>query len=150
LLFAKWPAAGRLAREQLAALLQPAPHAPDLVDVVKLAWHNLKICGLPLLLVYTRIRPHGWVGWTIHTAVGANVLVNGIVVGAALGAYGHRIVPYLPHLPIEWAAVALGAGTWFAHTRRPFTQRQGNTLTVALLTAVLLAAGVELYLTPHH
>ena len=79
----------------------------------------------------------------------ACIIVNTLPVGAALGAYGAPLLPYLPQLPLEWAGLALGASAWLVQRRRALTAREG--LAVLALTAIVLlcAAVLETVAVPH-
>jgi hypothetical protein len=71
---------------------------------------------------------------------------NAALVGVALGAYGALLVPYLIHLPVEFAALTLGATGWFA-VGVGQTRWLGHRI-VAFALAVLVAAMLEVYATP--
>ena len=77
------------------------------------------------------------------------MIVNVLPVGAALGAYGLPLLPYLPQLPLEWAGLTLGASAWLVQRRRALTLPQGLGL-LALIAGVLLCAAVlETVAVPH-
>ncbi len=55
----------------------------------------------------------------------ACIIVNTLQVGAALGAYGTALLPYIPQLPLEWGGLALGASAWLVQRRRALTVSEG-------------------------
>jgi hypothetical protein len=147
LITAALPAAGQLARDALRLALAPAS-APSATRMLSVALTNAFAAGWPLLLALLD-GPQRAIR-VVHRALIAGWLaVNVIPVGAAIGAYGTRILPYLPHLPLEWTAIALAlAGYLHARGR----QAPGRALLApALALAVLLiaAAALETYATPH-
>ena len=68
-------------------------------------------------------------------------LANTVPVGAALGAYGGVLVAYVPQLPLEWAAVALGVAAWVTERDGPLGAR-GRLLWFAAVAWCVLAAAV--------
>ena len=80
-----------------------------------LAAHNLPIAAWPLLLGVLGAHRHR-LGPACHRRRSAGVHHRDTLpVGAALGAYGAALLPYLPHLPLEWAGLALGASAWLCN-----------------------------------
>lgn len=80
--------------------------------------------------------------------VAAFALRQTTVVGAAIGAYGPDLLPYLPHLPIEWAGVAVPVGAWLRARALPLSTRQVAGLGVAIAALLTVAAVVETFCTP--
>jgi hypothetical protein len=136
----------RLLRLALTAHGNPSPGA---AHVLALATHNIPIASWPLLLGAIgahRSRPARRVA---DSLVAAHIALNALPVGAALGAYGAALLPYVPQLPVEWAGLTLGAGGWLIQRRRALTVGEG-TAVFALITAVLLGAAVlETVAVPH-
>jgi hypothetical protein len=82
-------------------------------------------------------------------AVLACALANVVPVACALGGYGVALLPYVPQLPLEWAALAVGYGSWIYERRGPVAPAQRLQL-LGVLTALLFAAGaLESYTVPH-
>lgn len=138
------------ARQLLELTLTAQNNAPpQLAHVLGLAAHNIPIVSWPLLLGVlgahrNRLAQHVTDGFVLVWLV-----ANTLPVGAALGAYGVAVVPYLPHLPPEWGGLALGVSGWLAQRRRALTVRQGVGVFV-LIVCVLLCAGVlETFAVPH-
>lgn len=109
--------------------------------------NNLRVCMVPVLAAL--MAPLGWIARVIANGVTTVVVAaNVALIGAAGGAYGTRLLPFLPHLPLEM--LALGCGCVLLAC----SQRHGSSIgalgRVCLAIAVLLAAGagIETYLTP--
>ena len=83
------------------------------------------------------------------TALLACIIVNTLPVGAALGAYGPALLPYIPQLPLEWAGLALGASAWLIQRRRALTVSEGLALLALIAGVLLCAAVVETVTVPH-
>jgi hypothetical protein len=116
---------------------------------LSLAVHNLPIAAWPLLLGVVGAH-HSHIGRGVADSLLAGCLaVNVLPVGAALGAYGPALLPYIPQLPLEWAALAAGASAWLLQRHRTLTVREGLAL-LALTSCMLLPAAVlETYAVPH-
>lgn len=139
-----------LTRRLLALSLDPgSTPTPTLWHVCALCAHNIPITAWPLLLSYTGAARSRRSRAAADTMLGACVIANTLPVGAALAAYGRPLVPYVPQLPLEWAALALGAAAWLVERRQPLTMRQR--LTWLAVTAVVLtsAAALETFSVPH-
>ncbi|HEV7806757.1 MAG TPA: hypothetical protein VGO80_13110 [Solirubrobacteraceae bacterium] len=84
--------------------------------------------------------------------VAAVVIANPVMVGLALGRHPTELLAYLPHLPLEDAALTIAASAWVVR-RLPGADRRPTAHVlryVALTLAVaLLAAVVETYAVPH-
>lgn len=109
---------------------------------------NLRVLAAPFLLIMFR-----WPAGRCTRRLGdllivALILVNTVQVGLAIGAFGHQLIPYLPHLPLEWAALGCSTGAWLQARHRCRTR-----VLVARGAAVLVlatgAALCEVTLTPH-
>lgn len=80
--------------------------------------------------------------------VAAVVLGNAALVGVAFGAYGARAVPWLVHLPVEWAALGTALALYLTARRRPVGRQIVVRSAVAIAVLVAAAAVTETYLTP--
>jgi hypothetical protein len=147
LITAAAPAAGQLARDELRLALAPAS-APAATRMLSVALTNAFAAGWPLLLALLD-GPHRAIR-AVHRALIAGWLaVNVIPVGAAIGAYGTRILPYLPHLPLEWTAIALALAGYLHARRRQAPGRALLAPALGLAVVLIAAAAIETYATPH-
>ena len=85
-------------------------------------------------------------GDTLMLAVTA---ASSIPVGIELGRWQAQLLPYIPQLPLEWAALATTVSAWLLI--RTNTARRHQIAVLAVATAVLLiaAAALETWCTPH-
>jgi len=146
-------AAGGLARLVRAAIgltLTPAHNAPAQLDAVAvMAAHNAPIAAWPLLLGLAGLQRARFARGAADCLVLASMLANSVPVGAALGAYGTRLLAYVPQLPIEWAGLALGYGGWLVQRRREMSSRERALWLSLVLLAMFLAAIIESSAVPH-
>jgi len=109
---------------------------------------NLRVLAAPYLLAAfrwpnsTRARTLG------DVIVAAVVLENTLTVGLAIGRYGAQLIPYLPQLPLEWAALATSAAAWITARADP-RARALFAYAAATLALAIAAAACEVLLTPH-
>jgi len=107
---------------------------------------NLPALSVPLLLAAT-LAGQGRAWRLLGDLVTATVMVaNAGLVGAALGSWGTRLAPYLPHLPLELAALTCSSAAWWSRRDhpRPLWRPAASVLCLAALAALL-----EVYATPH-
>jgi hypothetical protein len=137
-------------RKFIGARLDPAVNAPPELDrVLTLAGHNLPIMAWPILLGVVGAHRSAGGRLAADGLVAAAVIANTAPVGGALVAYGPALLPYLPQLPIEWAALALGSGAWMMQRRRPLARSEGFALFALTAAVTLCAAVVETLAVPH-
>lgn len=138
----------RVALRGLGLDLRPHPATLYALLVTRLV-RNLSIAALPSECA--AIGAGGSRRWrrVVDATVAATLLSNAALVGVVLGAYGVRLLPFLPHLPLEWAALACGVLPWLAARRGQW--RRADVLVPLATSFVLLAvsACVETWLTPH-
>jgi hypothetical protein len=130
----------------LSASANPPP-SPG--RVLALAAHNLPICAWPLLLGLLKLG--GGSRWrrVADIVVLACAVANVLPVAAALGGYGGLLLPYVPQLPLEWAALAVGYGSWIVERDHGLAGSDRLKL-LGVLSVLLLAAGVlETFAVPH-
>jgi hypothetical protein len=156
---ALWAATGAGAALTLAGIQLATTSAPrDALDpgagtAVGLVAHNAAVALWPLALVLL-----GWPALPGVRRVGdglivAQLLTHGLLVGAALGEH-HDTWRYLPHLPLEWLAIAAPAASWLtARTARlshPVMRRRVEPVLAGagVLVVLLGAAAIETYLVP--
>lgn len=139
-----------LARRALGLQLEGSRHPPPaLGQIVALAAHNITIAAWPLLLGVLGAERDSRTRHAADWVIAACLLANAAPVGAALAAYGLPLIPYLPQLPLEWAGIALGAGSWLTQRRRAISASE-RIVWLALISGVLLCAAVlEAAGTPH-
>jgi hypothetical protein len=146
------PAARWLAHHELALALhvriRPAS-PPTLPAAAALLVNNARATGWPVLAVVMRAQHPAWLQRVVHAAVLASLAVNLLPVAAAIGVYRARLVPYLPHLPLELYAITTGPTTWLLSTRQPLTRRQLTLIAGSLLIALTGAALLETWAVPH-
>jgi len=130
----------------LSASENPPPHVSQ---ILSLAAHNIPIAAWPLLLGVAGVRRQRLAARAADILVGACMAANTVPVGAALGAYGTALIAYIPQLPVEWAGLALGYGSWLVARTRPMGCRE-RFAWLGLITALLvLAAAIESMAVPH-
>lgn len=122
------------------------PHTPG--EVLRLFLNNCIVVG-GLLAVAGGRHYFGRVGRIVCDVVAATIVLrSGVLVGAVIGANGTDLLPYLVHLPLEWAAVGVCAGAWLLSFRRRLTARDEFHAARLALALLLLAAVIETYATP--
>jgi len=121
-------------------------------EAVSIFVHNCRSLVAPLLLAAGRWHTHRLTRHVGDLLVGALVLGNPILVGFALGRYPTQLPAYLPHIALEYAALALAASAWLTR-RLPnlSAQRSRSLLSCAALTLIVtaIAAVLETYAVPH-
>lgn len=113
-----------------------------------IATNNLREAAIPLLFAALKTGGRRRPVILGDVVVGASLAVNVALGGLALGAYGIRLLPYLPQWPLEWGALALALTGW----RRARNGRRDpcELALLAIATAILLclAALIETYAVP--
>jgi hypothetical protein len=130
----------------LTAQRNPPPHVGHVLAV---AAHNIPIASWPLLLGVLGAHHHRLATHIADGVLLACIIVNTLPVGAALGAYGGAVLPYLPHLPLEWGGLALGASAWLVQRRQALTVSEGIGLFLLIACVLLCAAVLESVGVPH-
>jgi hypothetical protein len=134
----------------LAGTTRPHPTLTGgLPDALPILANNSRVLAAPFLLSLLRFadtRAGRLVGDAIIAALAA---FSAITVGIALGRWRGRLIPYLPHLPLEWAALITATAAWLLIRAGRVHGRQ--LLALGSVTAMLLcaAAAVETWATPH-
>jgi hypothetical protein len=111
--------------------------------------NNLRAIVMPfgLILLGFPARRGGRVTGTI--VVLAWLAVNCVPVGIALERWQGRLLPYLPHLPLEWAALACSTCAWLIARDTTGSRRHLIALALATLALLTSAACLETCATPH-
>jgi hypothetical protein len=142
----------------LVAVLDPkvagsTPPHPTLAgspnDWLGITAENLRVLAAPFLLwllgSYTS-RLGRQAGDAVVLAV---IAVNAIPVGIALGRWQSRLIPYVPQLPFEWAALTVAASAWLTIRTTTATRHEIAVLGASTAVLVLAAATLETWATPH-
>jgi hypothetical protein len=142
----------------LAGALDPGlasgghPH-PTLTGTVgeaaSILLNNLRGLAGPFLLIIV-----GFPGARITRAIGdvaiaAILTVNCVTVGVQLGRWQGRLLPYLPHLPLEFSALACSTCAWLIARDDTKDQRELTVLALATIALLIGAACLETWATPH-
>lgn len=111
--------------------------------------HNLRVLAGPLILAAARWG-HGRTTRAIgDVVVGATVLVSPLLVGATLARHGRSLLAYLPHVPVEWAALSVAAGAWIAARPERLSTRTLAAYVTTTVALAALAAVIETLSIPH-
>jgi hypothetical protein len=116
---------------------------------LELLTHNARVALWPLLLVALDWPKRPVTRLIGDALVAGHLIGHGAVIGSAL-AQQPGLWRYLPHLPLEWLAIALPAATWLAARSAAIGPKHGVlAITAALILVTLaLAALTEIYLVP--
>jgi hypothetical protein len=113
-----------------------------------LAANNLRVVAVPLLLAALSDGRRRWLLIMGDLVVSASLTVNVALGGLALGAYGPRLVSYLPQWPLEWGALALALTGWRRARRGRRDLYELLLLGIGAATLICLAALLETYAVP--
>lgn len=145
-------AAGLITVLDPAIAASTAPHPTltgSLTDWLAITVENLRVLAAPFLL-WLLDAHNSRLGRRAGDAVVVVVIaVNSIPVGVALGRWQGRLVPFLPQLPIEWAALIVAVSAWLAIRTTTATRHQVATLAGATAMLMLVGASLETWGTPH-
>jgi hypothetical protein len=122
---------------------------PSAGRVLGLTAHNLPLAAWPLLLGLTSAQAHGSARRLASALVSACMLANTVLVGAALGGYGVALLAFLPQLPVEWAALALGYCSWAVQARVELGLSERLRWLAAIALLIAAAAALETVAVPH-
>jgi hypothetical protein len=134
----------------LAGHTRPHPTLTgSLGDVTSILQNNLRVLAAPFLLCLLKFP-----GSRLGRRAGDLLILglaaaSAIPVGLELGRWHTTLVPYVPQLPLEWAALTVGITAWL--TARHGHVRPRQLAVLATTTALLLAgaASIETWCTPH-
>jgi hypothetical protein len=121
---------------------------PQLGHILALAAHNIPIASWPLLLGVLEAHRHRLGKSVADGLVLVCIVANALPVGAAFGAYGAELVPFVPQLPLEWGGLALGASAWLIQRRKPLPGLQRVLLLSLIALLMLCSAVIETYAVP--
>jgi hypothetical protein len=114
-------------------------------EAMSIVGQNARTLAVPLLLCAGRWHTGRVTRHVGDLVVATLVIANATIVGLALGRYPTQLPAYLPHLPLEDAAVAIAAGAWL--TRRlpgPIAQSDPSLTGAAVLTLLVTIAAAIL------
>lgn len=120
---------------------------PSVAVVVALVTHNTTIAWWPLATIAAGLH-RSCVRAVVDVLLAGAAVANAAVVGGAFGAYGGRLIAFLPHLPLEFLGLALPITAWMVRRRPCSADPIGVPWIAALTVGVLaIAALVEAYAT---
>lgn len=134
----------------LAGATRPHPTLTgSLRDAVAILQNNALALAPPFLLVVLGLpqsRLGRRAGDIILTALTA---ASTIPVGLELGRWQGRLLPYIPQLPLEWAALAVALGAWLSARANQASRRRIVVLAAGATVLLVGAAAIETWSTPH-
>jgi protein-S-isoprenylcysteine O-methyltransferase Ste14 len=144
-------ATGAIDRSLVPSTVPHATLTPSIGAWASIVIENARVLALPFGLVAFGIHRGRFSRYLGDAAIAGVLGVNAVRVGLALGRWQGRLLPYLPHVPLEWAAAAIAAGAWlYARTHDDQKRGAGLLIQAAITLATLAAAAaVEVLLTPH-
>jgi hypothetical protein len=110
---------------------------------------NLRVLAAPFLLWPLGAHHSGHGRRAGDAVVLAVIAVNAFPVGIALGRWQGRLIPYVPQLPLEWAALILAVSAWLTVRTGAATRQRVAVLAASVASLVLAAAALETWATPH-
>lgn len=128
------------------------PHAtltgtPD--EALSIFVHNMRVLAAPLILAAARWGTGRATRLLGDVLVTATLLASPLLVGAALGRHGTELVPYLPHLPLEWGALSVATAAWLAARRQRLRASSLVGYAAIATTLAIIAAILETVAIPH-
>jgi hypothetical protein len=158
MLYATSAVVGLTALGAVAGALVPAlagavrPHAAlkgDVSDALGILGENGVALSVPFALWALRLPSTGLGRRFGDALVLFIVLRNTISVGIELGRWRDQLLPYIPQLPLEWAALSVATAAWLLTRNGCPNRRSIACLAVALLLLLAAAAAAETWCTPH-
>ena len=135
---------------RLAASIRPHPTLTGSIgDWLAILETNLRVLAVPFILAALRF-PATRLGRTIgDLIVAALTALSTLTVGIELGRWRARLIAYLPHLPLEWAALSLTLAAWRLIRTGHAPRRLLTELAVWIVVLLVAAASLETWATPH-
>ncbi len=128
---------------------QPTLH-PTITMVISLALSNARVLTPPFLFSLFRFGSSRVTRALADLVVATPLVLVAVTVGAALGRWGGRLIPYVPQLPVEYLAAAAAAGVWVTYGRAGWRNlRELARQAAFVLALILIAAAIEVLATPH-
>jgi hypothetical protein len=110
---------------------------------------NLRVLAAPFLLWFLRLPSSHFGRRAGDVLILAIVAINTLTVGVELGHWRGQLIPYLPQLPLEWAALTIAVGAWLTVRNGHGERRRLAHLAAATVVLLVCAAIVETWGTPH-
>lgn len=134
----------------LAGSTRPHPALSGGVgEAASIAGTNARVLCAPFALCALGLASSPFGRRTGDLAMLALVALNTILVGLALGRWRAELLPYVPQLPVEWAALALATAAWLTGRHGQTSWRRLAALAGATSLLVAYAAALETWWTPH-
>lgn len=135
-------------RHLLGIELAPATAPGSASMAAWIAANNIREAAVPFLCLALRPRRWPWLLRAGDLVVWSCLAVNVTLGGLALGAFGPRLLLYLPQWPFEWAGLAVALAAWTRARRGP--RDFCELLLLAIIVALLLCSGalIETFATP--
>jgi hypothetical protein len=118
-------------------------------DALGILASNIRVLAAPFLLWLLRVHSSRLRRASGDVIVLALAGVSAVTVGIALGRWRERLIPYLPHLPLEWAALIVAIAAWLLIRTGSASPRQLLALACSVVMLLCAAAAVETFATPH-
>ena len=128
------------------------PHATltgSLGDALSILQNNARVLAAPFLLWllgFPASRTGRLAGDILVALLAA---ASAVPVGLELGRWHARLLPFLPQLPLEWAALAVAISAWLAARHNHAHPSQLALLAALTLALLAAAAALETWATPH-
>jgi hypothetical protein len=144
-----------LADHGVAGSAPPHPTLhPSLQAIGSILATNVRVLAAPFLLIAFRFHTSTPARIAGDLLLSTILAANALRVGVALARWQTRLLPYLPHVPLEYSAAAVAATAWLS-ARRCGGRHQPQLMPATGLYAAVAAASrnaaaiVEVLLTPH-
>jgi hypothetical protein len=129
-----------------------APHPTltgALSDAAAILANNARVLAAPFIAIALGFHQTGC-GRRAGDVIGILVAATSTVpVGIALARWGTRLLPYIPQLPVEWAALAIAISAWLAARNGTVDLPATTRRVVATAVLLIVAASLETWCTPH-
>ena len=133
-------------------LAGPTPPRPvlngSLTDALGILQNNLRVLAAPYLLGMLGFPRHRAARWAGDLLVLALTAGSTLPVGIELARWRARLLPYLPQLPVEWAALTVGLSAWLLIRTTTAPRRQVAVLAAVTVALLAVAASLETWCTP--
>ena len=120
----------------------------SLADALGILQNNLRVLAAPYLLGvlgFPRNRVARRAGDLLVLALAAG---STLPVGIELARWRARLIPYLPQLPVEWAALTVAVSAWLLIRTTTPLRRQVAVLAAVTVALLAVAASLETWCTP--